>query len=170
MFRFLIRAAIFYTIWQVIYDLFLLPNGKLDEFLSLSVVYISKTILNIFGWDIHSLGRIITINGYRGVEVLNECNALTLMVLYSGFIICFQGSLQNKVKFVTVGILFIYFLNVIRIIAFSLATVYFQPHWELFHEFSPFIFFYPLILWLWYQWTLTGEKTPTPSSSEFSLA
>ena len=71
MFRFLIRAAIFYTIWQVIYDLFLLPNGKLDEFLSLSVVYISKTILNIFGWDIHSLGRIITINGYRGVEVLN---------------------------------------------------------------------------------------------------
>ena len=48
MFRFLIRAAIFYTIWQVIYDLFLLPNGKLDEFLSLSVVYISETILNIF--------------------------------------------------------------------------------------------------------------------------
>ncbi len=88
-------------------------------------MYISKTILNIFGWDIHSLGRIITINGYRGVEVLNECNALTLMVLYSGFIICFKGSLQNKVKFVTVGILFIYFLNVIRIIAFSLATVYF---------------------------------------------
>ena len=108
MFRFLIRAAIFYTIWQVIYDLFLLPNGKIDEFLSLSVVYISKTILNIFGWDINSLGRIITINGYRGVEVLNECNALTLMVLYSGFIICFKGSLQNKVKFVTVGILFIY--------------------------------------------------------------
>ena len=170
MFRFLIRAAIFYTIWQVIYDLFLLPNGKLDEFLSLSVVYISKTILNIFGWDIHSLGRIITINGYRGVEVLNECNALTLMVLYSGFIICFKGSLQNKVKFVTVGILFIYFLNVIRIIAFSLATVYFQPHWELFHEFSPFIFFYPLILWLWFQWTLTGKEAPTPSSSEFSLA
>ena len=94
MFRFLIRAAIFYTIWQVIYDLFLLPNGKLDEFLSLSVVYISKTILNIFGWDIHSLGRIITINGYRGVEVLNECNALTLMVLYSGFIICFQVQIQ----------------------------------------------------------------------------
>ena len=170
MFRFLIRAAIFYAIWQMVYDLFLLPNGKLDEFLSISVVYVSKTILNIFGWDTFSLGRVITIEGYRGVEVLNECNALTLMILYSGFIVCFQGSLPNKIKFLTLGVFLIYILNIIRIMAFSLATVYFQPYWELFHEFSPFIFFYPLVLWLWYRWTLTGEKTPTLSTSELSLA
>ncbi len=167
---FISKAFCFYVLWQILYDLILLPDGRLDGFLALSVISNAKNLLSILGWNIYSLDRLLYIEGYRSVEVLNECNALTLMILYSGFIVCFQGSLSNKIKFLTVGISLIYIFNIIRIMAFSLATVYFQPYWEIFHEFSPFIFFYPLVLWLWYQWTLTGEKTPTLSTSELSLA
>ncbi|MEO2186702.1 MAG: archaeosortase/exosortase family protein, partial [bacterium] len=111
----------------------------------------------------------LVIDGYRGVEVLNGCNALTLMALYSGFIISFQGPNKKRIIYLLIGIGIIFILNVIRIMAFSLATVYFQPHWDIFHEFSSFIFFYPVILGIWYQWTLLSEEN-TQSPSELSIA
>ena len=36
-----------------IYDYYLLPDGQLDTFLSLSGVNLAGGILNIFGWDIY---------------------------------------------------------------------------------------------------------------------
>ena len=170
MMGFMVKAGLFYIIWQVIYDLFLFPNGHLDEFLAVSAAVLAKSALSIIGWEIHSWGRLLVIEGYRGVEVLNGCNGLTLMALYSGFIVAFQGPLQKRIQFLIGGLVLIYALNVIRIMAFSIATVYFQPHWDTFHEFSPFIFFYPFVLWLWYKWTLIGEKEISLSTSGLSLA
>ena len=165
----MIKAIFFYIFWQILYDLFIYTDGRLDQFLATSVAFIAKNFLSFFGWNISVLGRLIVIDGYRGVEVLNECNALTLMALYSGFIISFQGPNKERVLFIFGGIGIIFILNIFRIIAFSLATVYFQRYWDLFHEFSAFIFFYPFILTLWYQWTLISEKN-IKSSQDFSIA
>ena len=154
LYYFFFKAISFYVFWQVLYDIIILPNGMVDEFLSISVAHISNFFLSLFGWDIKVSGRIITISGYLGVEVLNDCNALKLMALYSGFIFAYEGTLLKRVQFLCGGIFLIYILNILRIMAFSLATVYFQPHWDTFHEFSAFIFFYPIILWIWYKWTL----------------
>ena len=115
------------------------------------------------------LNRLIVIEGYRGVKVLNECNALTLMSLYSGFIIAVKGPPIKRIIYIVTGLAIIYALNIFRIMAFSLATVYFQQYWDTFHEFSPFIFFYPVILTLWYKWTLLSEKN-TRSLLGYSIA
>ena len=156
---FLVKAGIFYIFWQIIYDLIILPDGRLDLYLSVSVAALAKSALSLFGWDISVSDRLIVIEGYRAVEVLNGCNALSLMALYSGFIISFKGPNQKRVFYLLGGIGMIYFLNIFRIMAFSLATVYFQPLWDTFHEFSPFLFFYPFVLWIWYKWTLLSEDT-----------
>ena len=152
-----LKASCFYIVWQILYDLYLLPDGRLDEFLALSVISNAKFLLTILGWKIYSLDRLIYIDGYRSVEVLNDCNALSLMILYSGFIVSFGGTIYNKLKFLFIGVLTIYLLNVVRIMSFSIATVYFQQYWNLFHEFSPFLFFYPMVLFLWYRWTIIGQ-------------
>ena len=99
MLGFFVKAGTFYISWQIIYDLFLLPNGQPDEFLSLSVATLAKSVLSLSGWDINCSGRVIVIEGYRGVEVLNGCNALNLMALYSGFIIAFKGPLKSKIQY-----------------------------------------------------------------------
>ena len=82
LYYFFLKAISFYVFWQVLYDLMIFPNGIVDEFLSISVAHISNFFLSLFGWDIEVSGRIITISGYLGVEVLNDCNALKLMALY----------------------------------------------------------------------------------------
>lgn len=165
---FFLKAFCFYAIWQISYDFFILPDGRVDDFLALTVISGVKYLLSILGWDIYSLGRLIYIDGYRSVEVLNGCNALALMVLYSGFIISFSGKIFNKIKFIFFGVFIIFTLNIVRIMSFSLATVYFQHYWDLFHEFSPFLFFYPVVLFLWYQWTIVGQGA-TPFQSRLSL-
>ena len=43
----------------MIYDLYLLPNGRLDEFLSISGVSIASKILSFAGFAVESDGRII---------------------------------------------------------------------------------------------------------------
>ena len=169
MIGFLVKAGLFYIVWQVVYDLVIYPDGRLDQFLAVSAAFLAKNALAVFGWNINVWDRLIVIDGYRGVEVLNGCNALTLMALYSGFIISFQGPNQKRIIYLLSGIGIIFILNVFRIMAFSLATVYFQHHWDTFHEFSSFIFFYPAILGIWYQWTLLNEEN-TQSASEFSIA
>lgn len=158
MIGFLVKAGLFYIVWQVVYEFFIYPDGRLDQFLAVSVAYLAKIALALFGWNINVWDRLLVIDGYRGVEVLNGCNALTLMALYSGFIISFQGPNKKRIIYLLGGIGIIFILNVIRIMAFSLATVYSQPHWDTFHEFSPFIFFYPFVLWMWYRWTLLSEN------------
>lgn len=168
MIGFLVKAGLFYIVWQVVYEFIIYPDGRLDQFLAVSVALLAKNALALFGWDINVWDRLLVIDGYRGVEVLNGCNALTLMVLYSGFIISFQGPNNKRIIYLLSGIGIIFILNVIRIMAFSLATVYFQPHWDTFHEFSSFIFFYPVILGIWYQWTLLSEEN-TPSPSDLSI-
>ena len=55
--RFLIKVSAIYIIWYLIYDYYLLPDGQLDTFLSLSGVNLEGGILNIFGWDIYSETR-----------------------------------------------------------------------------------------------------------------
>ena len=168
MIGFLVKAGLFYIVWQVVYEFIIYPDGRLDQFLAVYVALLAKNALALFGWDINVWDRLLVIDGYRGVEVLNGCNALTLMVLYSGFIISFQGPNNKRIIYLLSGIGIIFILNVIRIMAFSLATVYFQPHWDTFHEFSSFIFFYPVILGIWYQWTLLSEEN-TPSPSDLSI-
>ena len=83
---FVVKAFCFYAVWQISYDFFIHPDGRVDDFLAMTVISGAKYLLSLLGWDIYSLGRLIYIDGYRSVEVLNGCNALALMVLYSGFI------------------------------------------------------------------------------------
>ena len=154
LYAFFAKASLFYILWQLIYNFILMPNGTLDYFLSISVASFTRFFLSLFGWQVELTGRILTIPGYLGVEVLNDCNALKLMIIYSGFIISFPGENMQRIKFLISGICIIYVLNILRIMAFSIATVYIQPYWDIFHEISPFLFFYPAILWIWYKWTL----------------
>ena len=71
MIGFLVKAGLFYIVWQVVYDLVIYPDGRLDQFLAVSVAILAKNGLALFGWQINVWDRLLVIDGYRGVEVLN---------------------------------------------------------------------------------------------------
>ncbi len=156
--RFLLKAGVIYIIWYLMYDYYLLPDGRLDAFLSLSGVNLAGGILNIFGWDIYSESRVLAITGTNGVEIQNGCNGLELIGLYMGFILSYPGgTILKRVMFLSGGIILLFVANVFRIMLFALSIYYVPTFWEQVHIYSSYFIFYPIVLTLWYIWTTMSD-------------
>lgn len=157
--RFLLAAGAIYVLWYLVYDYYLLPNGRLDELLSLSGVDLAGKFLNVFGYETVSDARILAIAGSNGVEIQNGCNGLELMGLYIGFILAYPGGpIQKRLIFLAGGILLLYFANIFRIMVFVLSIYYIPTFWEQVHTYSSYFIFYPMVLTLWYFWTVVSNE------------
>jgi len=167
---FLLKAGAVYAIWQLLYDYILLPDGRLDTFLSLSGVRLSAGVLSILGWEVESAGRIIAIFGTNGVEIQNGCNGLELLGLYAGFIIAYPGPIRKKLLLLAGGLILLFTANIFRIAIFALSNVYLPEHWEKIHTYSSYVIFYPLVLSLWYLWTVISDQDTLFSGGGFSSA
>jgi len=167
---FLLKAGVIYAGWHLLYTYILLPNGRLDAFLSLSGVRLAAGVLSILGWEVESAGRFIAIFGTRGVEIQNGCSGIELIGLFAGFIIAYPGPMRKRLLLLVGGILLLYFANIFRIAAFALSSVYFPEHWLEIHLYSSYVFFYPIVLSLWYIWTVIGDQDTIFSGGELSSA
>ena len=167
---FLLKAGAVYAVWHLLYDYILLPDGRLDTFLSYSGVSMAAGVLSILGWEIESAGRVIAIFGTGGVAIQNGCNGVELLGLYAGFIIAYPGPMRKRLVLLAAGLLILYFANVFRITAFTLSDVYIPQHWDKVHTYSSYVIFYPLVLGLWYTWTVISDRQDIFSGGEFSSA
>ena len=154
-------ALFIFVSWQLIYDFYLLPNGRLDEFLSLSGVSIASKILSFVGYTIESDGRIIACIGARAVEINNGCNGLQLFGMFSGFIVSYPGTWKNKLILLVSGSAVLFVVNALRIAFFAVFNSIYPEHWDLAHDTSSYIFFYPVVLIFWYISTqISSEDYP----------
>ncbi|MDP6260529.1 MAG: hypothetical protein QGF93_01180, partial [Candidatus Marinimicrobia bacterium] len=64
----------------------------------------------------------------------------------------------------------LYFANVLRIAVLALSNVYYPDYWNNVHSASSYVFFYPLILGLWYIWTIISDQKTIFSAGDFSSA
>ena len=156
--RFLLLAGVVYAGWQLLYDLVLLPDGRLDTFLSLSGVRLASGLLTLLGWDVEISGRVITCLGHRGVEINNGCNGLHLLGLYAGLIIAYPGPWKQRTLFLTGGLILLYLANAVRIGFFAVFNANLPEYWSVAHDYSSYVFFYPIVLSLWYLWTVYNRQ------------
>ncbi len=166
--RFLIKVGFIYASWQWLYDALVLPDGRLDTWLSIAGVKLASSGLRWGGWDIESAGRIIACTGNRGVEIQNGCNGMEILGLYSGLIIAYPGNMVRRVLFLFSGIGLLFFANVFRIAFFTLSIFYFPSYWNPIHDYSSYVFFYPTVLILWYLWLYLNNPTDIFSTADLS--
>ena len=167
---FLLKAGGVYAVWQLLYDLVILPDGRLDTWLSLTGVKLAAAGLSFVGWEIETAGRFIACIGNRGVEIQNGCNGMDLFGLYAGFIIAYPGDLKKRMAFIAGGIGLIFVANVFRIAFFVLSNLYYPNYWDPVHYWSSIVFFYPIVLTFWYLWTTLSDHTDIFSGGSFSSA
>ena len=167
---FLLKAGGVYAVWQLLYDLVILPDGRLDTWLSITGVKLAAAGLSFVGWEIETAGRFIACAGNRGVEIQNGCSGMDLLGLYAGFIIAYPGDLKKRMAFIAGGIGLIFVANVFRIAFFVLSNLYYPNYWDPVHHWSSFVFFYPIVLTLWYLWTTVSDHTDIFSGASLSSA
>ena len=163
-YRFLIAFAVLSLSWYLLYTLVLSPYTNLDIMVINPTLSFSKSILEMLGHRTFVEGRTIRIAGTSGLWVGDNCNAISLFALFTGFIIAFPGNIKSKFWFIPLGILFIYFLNCIRLIILAIVDVYSRKWTEFNHTYTFTIIIYGCIFMLWMFWvnrySFIKEKKP----------
>lgn len=155
--RFIAKALGFFVIWYFLYELWLLPDGKLDEWVSLNIIGISSGILDLFGYDVYTVNRIIGIGEAGGIKIVDGCNGIAAMGLFLGFILAYPGDWKNRISFSVVGIGIIYLVNIFRIITLVITQQNWPAFFDVTHDYSTTAIFYIVIFLLWMVWVNFSE-------------
>ncbi|MBS1601632.1 MAG: exosortase/archaeosortase family protein [Bacteroidetes bacterium] len=166
---FLLKAALLFAAWKLVYLLYLLPHRTLDRPLSFAIAAGTTTSLNAFapsrpystrpgnhvsidadGHPVHEKGMDIFRGQEKVLYIADVCNGLELLVLYAGLIICLPSPARRKLLFIAGGFVFIEVINVLRCMA--LVRIYLRrPEWlDFTHHYLFSFLVYAAIFWLWY--------------------
>ena len=94
----------------------------------------------------------IIINNVYVARVVEGCNALSVIILFIAFVVAFKGKLKTTLFFVLLSILFIHFLNIIRIALICIAMLNYPQHQHLLHGVIFPLFIYGVVFILWIIW------------------
>ena len=168
------KVLAFYGLWYVLYDLWLLPDGTVDRWLSLNVAWVSGALLDGLGFEAFVHGRTLTLPGVPGVRIANGCNGLSTLGLFVGFVLAYPGRARRRLWFIPLGIFAVYLTNVLRVMAMLLTQKYWPAAFEPLHGFGLTTIFYVVVFVLWVLWANYGgapaatgadEANPTPAVS-----
>lgn len=155
---FFAKALSIYIVWYLIYDLWMLPDGRVDLWLSEHIVRVSGGILSVLGFDVFASGRIIGLVGTNMLEIIDGCNGIEVIGLFIGFVVAYPGIMQNRVVFIPIGIFVLYLTNVLRIVVLSIVQLHAPSIFTVTHDYSTTAIFYLVVFGMWVVWVNYGSK------------
>ncbi len=159
------KVLAFYALWYILYDLWLLPDGTLDRWLSLNVASVSSTLLGSVGFEVFLDGRILSLQGVSGVRIANGCNGLSTLGLFIGFVLAYPGRARRRLWFIPFGVFVVYATNVIRVVIMLLSQKYWPAAFEPLHGFGLTTIFYVVVFGLWVLWANYGGEPASSSGT-----
>lgn len=157
LFRFGIKVIGIYILWYLVYELWLLPDGSLDEWVALNIVDTSAGILKALNYDIYTAGRLIGLEEGAGILLVDGCNGIAAIGLFIGFVVAYPGEWIPRISFIFIGIGVIYLVNILRIAVLVVTQVRWPGFFSFTHDYSTTAIFYLVIFGLWVVWANIGE-------------
>ena len=159
---FVAKAAGIFVLWQVLYYLWLVPHTNVESWVTNATATGSTFILQTLGYEADHYNHIrsssgklmstITISNEDQLNVGNKCNALTLIVLFAGFIIAYPGNGWYKLLFIVVGSLTIFLINLIRCLFLVFNYLFFHTSFDFNHKYTFTIATYLCVFYFWMLW------------------
>ncbi|WP_395057154.1 exosortase family protein XrtF [Flavobacterium sp.] len=100
----------------------------------------------------------IIYNNKITAKIIEGCNAISVIILFISFVIAFSGKLKQTVLFILVGSLFIYVLNILRIIILSVLLYYYPAQEHILHGVIFPLIIYGAVFILWVIWVNKFSK------------
>jgi exosortase/archaeosortase family protein len=167
---FLLRALVFFLIWELAYNIFLLPNRVLDRLLSSFVANKTASLINILegnrlayctteGSFVYKDGErifyekaVVFLGPNRLIGIADACNGLNLSVLFIGFIVVFPSKIYVKLIYAIVGIVAIMLLNIARCAGLGLIhnSYPFLTDFAHHYVFKLLTYFAIFLMWYWF--------------------
>lgn len=165
LYLFLLRCLGLYIAWSIIYLSFIKDHTDIELWLTSTTAHVTTQLINIFytagkfsyldlpyaGEAGQSVSQIL-LDAKPLLVIADSCNALTLMVLFAGFIIAYPGDWRLKFPFIAVGSLTVFVINVVRCIVLIFNYLYFRSSFEFNHKYTFTIAVYLCVFYFWMLW------------------
>ena len=154
---FIVKAAFLYTSCYLIYEFVIKRYTNLDQIFIRFILNCCKGILDLFGYKTFASKevndfQVFGIDGSSGVWIGGPCNGLTLMFLFAIFVIAYPGNPKAKLWYLPSGILIVYLINVIRIVALAMIAYYAPEYLHFNHTYTFTFIAYSAVFGLWMLW------------------
>ncbi|MCS3857812.1 exosortase/archaeosortase family protein [Salinibacter ruber] len=157
--RFLAKAVAVYGAWYVLYDLWLLPDGRLDAWMSQAAASVTGTTLSGLGLDVAVEGRTVQVARAAGVRIIDACNGLTTIGAFIGFIVAYPGETKRRFWFIPLGIAAIFLANVGRVSVLASSQAYWPAAFSSLHGMPTRAPFHLTVFGLWVLWAQYGGSS-----------
>ncbi|NGP89351.1 exosortase X [Fodinibius halophilus] len=155
--QFVLKVIGIYFCWYLIYELWLLPEGSLDAWLTTNIVSVSAGILDYLNYDFFAYERLIGIDETAGIYLADGCSGIAAIGLFIGFVVAYPGEWSSRIAFIFFGVGIIYLVNVARIVTLAITQAYWPKMFGITHDYSTTAIFYMVIFVLWMIWANYGS-------------
>jgi exosortase family protein XrtF len=131
------------------------------------VAHQSAWILNnVFGYEVipvlNSEGPTVflKVGEYVVLNIYEGCNGINVLIVFSAFIVAFNGNTRKLLWFIPFGILIIYASNLLRLVFLYWTAMNFQSYFYYVHKyvFTSIIYAVVFVLWLIWVYQLNDKK------------
>jgi exosortase/archaeosortase family protein len=157
--RFFISLLLICSAWFLVYNLLLYPGRVIDQPLTQFIAAVSASIINFFSpsgvpvtnWvnDLHHPGTLLVQDGKRVFGIMDACNGIDLMFIYSAVIILLPNTIRRKLAFLTLGNILLVVFNIIRIVSLYFIFRYSRGIFDFSHHYLFTLLMYALIFSGW---------------------
>lgn len=153
---FFLKMGVVYAAWFVLYDLWLLPDGRLDAALSRAVVALTAGVLQPLYHGAAADGRVVRVGTGAGIRIEDGCNGLAALSLFVGFVVAYPGEALRRLLFIPLGLTLIGAANVLRCASLVIAQEERPALFAFAHAYPSPLVFYAVIFALWVAWAHFG--------------
>lgn len=160
-FRFVAIFAIFYIVFSVAYYFFLnveWNNQLYPDPVTAQISYQTKELLRLIGYNAQTLNSsihpsvIMFIDETKVYRVIEGCNAVSVMILFTAFVVAFARGWKKTIAFLILGIGFIYIVNLIRLVILGVIYRDYSNYAHFSHEIIFPSIIYGAVVLLWIYW------------------
>src|SRR5690554_7241579 len=103
---------------------------------------------------------LLIIDNNYAVNIVEGCNAASVIILFVSFIISFAERFKKTFIFLLAGAVLIYVVNIIRIALLAIALYEFPDYQEVLHSVIFPAVIYGMVFILWIVWVRTLNAKP----------
>lgn len=168
--RFVVLFLGTYLVLSVIYSFYLDFSKSGDyypDFVTNLVAKQSSELISGFGYDAEVIphetetSMKLIVNKVFLARIVEGCNAISIMILFTAFIVSFAERFKKTVLFILAGVVIIYSVNVVRIAILTIALYEYPEYSETLHGVIFPAIIYGMVFLLWMLWVRMLTKTET---------
>ena len=118
----------------------------------------SQTLLSSFGYQtevaqLHDeMSMQLKINNSFIARINEGCNAMSIIILFTSFIVAFASNMKTTVLYIIFGSIIIYFSNILRIAIIAIAFYKYPKYQDELHNYIFPSIIYGITFLLWFIW------------------